>query len=299
MITNINDIPKNISGIYLLTYDNNKIYIGQAINIKERALEHNSKKREVCDKALKKHNAILTILEEIKDVALLEDIEKLYIKKYQATNKEIGYNILEGGNASGKRGVENRNASLTKEQLEEVIDLLINHTELSLKDIGNKFNVSQNTILKISTGKTYVNPHLNYPLRVNNHESMKKNSYLDYFNSLKELLNLKEDLFYRWDLSIEQDLVKRYNIPLKILRDINNGKKFEEYGKYNYPIRKRNIRNNNNFSVEDVQNILNLLRNTNLSMSKIGEKYSVGRDTISKINKGQSYIIKNYNYPAR
>ena len=112
MITNINDIPKNISGIYLLTYDNNKIYIGQAINIKERALEHNSKKREVCDKALKKHNAILTILEEIKDVTLLEDIEKLYIKKYQATNKEIGYNILEGGNASGKRGVENRNASL-------------------------------------------------------------------------------------------------------------------------------------------------------------------------------------------
>jgi len=203
MITNINDIPKNISGIYLLTYDNNKIYIGQAINIKERALEHNSKKREVCDKALKKHNAILTILEEIKDVALLEDIEKLYIKKYQATNKEIGYNILEGGNASGKRGVENRNASLTKEQLEEVIDLLINHTELSLKDIGNKFNVSQNTILKISTGKTYVNPYLNYPLRINNHESIKKNSYLDYFNSLKELLNLKEDLFYRWDLSIE------------------------------------------------------------------------------------------------
>ena len=299
MITNINDIPKNISGIYLLTYDNNKIYIGQAINIKERALEHNSKKREVCDKALKKHNAILTILEEIKDVTLLEDIEKLYIKKYQATNKEIGYNILEGGNASGKRGVENRNASLTKEQLEEVIDLLINHTELSLKDIGNKFNVSQNTILKISTGKTYVNPYLNYPLRINNHESIKKNSYLDYFNSLKELLNLKEDLFYRWDLSIEQDLVKKYNIPLKILRDINNGKKFEEYGKYNYPIRKRNIRNNNNFSIEDVQNILNLLRNTNLSMSKIGEKYSVGRDTISKINKGQSYIIKNYNYPAR
>lgn len=203
MITNINNIPKNISGIYLLTYDNNKIYIGQAINIRERALEHNSKKKEVCDKALKKHNAILTILEEIKDVALLEDIEKLYIKKYQATNKEIGYNILEGGDASGKRGSENRNASLTKEQLEKVIDLLINHTELSLKDIGNKFNVSPSTILKISTGKTYVNPQLNYPLRTNNHESMKKNSYLDYFNSLKELLNLKEDLFYRWDLSIE------------------------------------------------------------------------------------------------
>lgn len=299
MIININNIPKNISGIYLLTYDNNKIYIGQAVNIRERALEHNNKNKEFCDKALKKHNAILTILEEINDIILLEDIEKLYIKKYQATNKEIGYNILDGGNVSGKRGVENRNASLTQEQLDEVIDLLINHTELSLKEIGNKFNISQATVLKISTGKTYVNPQLNYPLRKNNHESMKKNSYLNYFNSLEELLNLKEDLLYRWDLSMEKELIKKYNIPLKILRDINNGKKFKEYGNYNYPIRGRNIRNNNNFSIEDIQNILNLLKNTNLSMSKIGEKYSIHRDTVSKINKGQSYIIKNYNYPAR
>ena len=140
MIINIKEIPANISGIYLLTYDNNKIYIGQAINIKVRALEHNSKNKEVCDKALKKHNATLSILEEIKDITLLEDIEKLYIRKYQATNKEIGYNILEGGNASGKRGVENRNASLNQEQLDEVVDLLINHPELSYKDIGYKFN---------------------------------------------------------------------------------------------------------------------------------------------------------------
>ena len=299
MIINIKDIPENISGIYLLTYDNNKIYIGQAINIKQRALEHNSKSKEVCDQALKIHNATIQILEEIKDVALLEDIEKLYIKKYQATNKTIGYNILEGGNASGKRGVENRNASLNQDQLNEVVNLLIYHPELSYADIGNKFNVSQDTILKISLGKTYVNLELNYPLRRNNHESVKKDSYLDYFNSLDELLSLKEDLLYRWDLTIEEDLLKKYSVPLKILRDINNGRKFQEYGDYSYPIRARNIRNNQNFSIDDIEKMLNLLHTTKLSMEKIGEKYNIHRNTVAKINKGEAYVIKNYNYPAR
>lgn len=299
MIINIKDIPENISGIYLLTYDNNKIYVGQAINIKQRALEHNSKNKEICDQALKIHNATIQILEEVKDITLLEEIEKLYIKKYQATNKVIGYNILEGGNASGKRGVENRNASLNQSQLNEVVDLLIYHPELSYSDIGNKFNVSQYTILKISLGKTYVNLELNYPLRRNNHESVKKDSYLDYFNSLNELLNLKEDLQYRWDLTIEEDLSKKYNIPLKILRDINNGRKFSEYGNYNYPIRTKNIRNKQNFSIDDIKEILNLLHTTKLSMEKIGKKYNIHRNTVAKINRGETYIIKNYNYPAR
>jgi len=43
MIININEIPKNTSGIYKINYSNGKIYIGQALNIYSRALEHNSK----------------------------------------------------------------------------------------------------------------------------------------------------------------------------------------------------------------------------------------------------------------
>jgi hypothetical protein len=34
-------------------------------------------------------------------------------------------------------------------------------------------------------------------------------------------------------------------------------------------------------------------------MSDIGIKYNIHRDTVSKINKGESYLIKNYDYPAR
>jgi len=37
----------------------------------------------------------------------LDILEEFWISKFNATNKEIGYNILSGGNASGKRGIEN------------------------------------------------------------------------------------------------------------------------------------------------------------------------------------------------
>ena len=121
----------------------------------------------------------------------------------------------------------------------------------------------------------------------------------DYFSNVQDLISLKEDLLYRWDLEIEKDLIQKYNIPLKLLRDINNGRKFENIGNYSYPIRDKNIRNNNNFSQQDILNILSDLKSTKDSMTNIGLKYNVHRNTISKINKGEAYIIKDYVYPAR
>ena len=71
MINNI-DNKLNICGIYKINYDNGKIYIGQARSIYTRALEHNSKNKYPCDKALKKHNATIEILQRITDVNLLD-----------------------------------------------------------------------------------------------------------------------------------------------------------------------------------------------------------------------------------
>ena len=159
--------------------------------------------------------------------------------------------------------------------------------------------VSQDTILNISQGYTYFNPNLSYPLRRNNHDSNKKDSILDYFNNEKDLLDLKDDLYYRWDLEIENDLTKKYNIPLKVLRKINQGDIFKDIGNYNYPIRNKNIRNNQNFTIDNVLNILSDLRNSKESMTNIGLKYKINRNTVSKINKGEAYIIKDYDYPAR
>lgn len=298
MITNINDNLKTI-GIYKITYDNGKIYIGQALSIYSRALEHNNKSKYPCDKALKKHNATIEILETVLDITQLDEKEIYYIDKFNATDKSIGYNILPGGNASNKQGTNNCNAALNQEQLIQIIDLLRNRTELSYQDIACQFDVQPCTIYRISKGLSYIQPNIIYPIRQDNHESQLKNSIYDYFESEEDLLNLKNDLYYRWDLSIEQDLTKQYNIPVRIMHEINNGNKFTEYGNYEYPIRKKNIRNNNNFTQQDIYKILSLLKNTNKSMAEIGSEFNIHRDTVSKINKGKAYIIKDYPYPAR
>ena len=298
MITNLKDIPKNVSGIYKIEYDNGKIYIGQAMNCYARALEHNSKNKYPCDQALKKHDAIFTILEQNINIQDLDKKEKEYIEFYDSTNKEKGYNILEGGNVSGKRGIENCNAAFNQNQLEQIINLLINNTDMSLIDIANKFGVTQSTILKISRGYSYRQENLTYPLRSNNHESIKKDNVNDYFSNIQDLIDLKNDLLYRWDLTVDT-IAQIYHIPIRIIRDINNGRKFAEYGNFTYPIRSKNIRNNKQLTIKDVENILFLLQNTEKSMEEIGKMYQLHRDTISKINQGKTYLIKDFSYPAR
>ena len=298
MINNI-DNKLNICGIYKINYDNGKIYIGQARSIYARALEHNSKNKYPCDKALKKHDATIEILQRITDINLLDKAESFYIALYNATNREIGYNILKEGNASNKAGIDNCNSKLTESQLNVIIDLLINHTELSYKDIAKKYNISDSVICRISKGYSYHNNNLFYPLRNNNHDYLIKNSIEDYFNSEEELLQLKNDLLFRWDLTIENDLLNKYHIPLKIIRAINQGEKFAEIGNFNYPIRQKNIRNNLNLSPQIVEEILYELKTTKKSMDIIGKEYKIGRTTISKINQGLSYPIKDYKYPAR
>lgn len=298
LITNIKELNYN-SGIYKLNYDNGKIYIGQAIAFRDRANDHNSKNKQPCDAALKKHNAIMEILQDNVPIEKLDEAEYYWIKFYNATNRDVGYNILSCGNVSGKRGIENCNAIFnTQDKLNEVIDLLINHLEYSYVDIAKKYNVNSDIIYRISQGITYKQDNLKYPLRTYKERIFaQKNDVLDYFNSLEDLLSFKEDLKYRWDLSLEDDIPKKWNIPKYISRQINHGEKFRDYGNFTYPIR---TKTNFSYSQELVKNILNDLRYTKKSMTDIGiEHGGLHRNTISNINLGINYPIKNYDYPAR
>ena len=297
-----------ISGIYKLDFPNGKCYIGQAKNIYKRILDHNryasqghgNHNIQVCEKAIQKYGKIeeFYILEEVNDFTKLDEKESYWIKYYNSTIKNNGYNIVEKGNASGKSGIENANAIFNEQTLQEVVDLLQNHNEISLIDISKRYNVDQNTIVRINTGKSYVNPKLDYPIRKQRYSGVKK-ELLDYFKSEQELLNLKEDLLYRWDLMIETDLANKYNIPVLLIRKINNGKKFQQYGNYTYPIRKKNSTNRKKLSIQQVEEILNLLKNSKISIVQIAANYNISRDTVYKINKGETCVIKGFNYPAR
>ena len=99
-------------GIYKITNQiNGKVYIGQSVNIQQRWIEHRSVAFNINNKNYNCHlycsirkygieNFILTILEECSQEEL-NNKEIYWIKYYDSTNKEKGYNILLGGNQGG------------------------------------------------------------------------------------------------------------------------------------------------------------------------------------------------------
>ena len=106
-ILKIEEIPQNLSCIYKLDFPNNKIYIGKSIDLKRRMREHNKPNEieTVVDRAIKKYYGKIpevTILERCK-VERLSEREKYWISYYQATDRNIGYNISNGGEYDGKR----------------------------------------------------------------------------------------------------------------------------------------------------------------------------------------------------
>lgn len=160
--TNIKDTSV-MCGIYLIEYPNGKVYIGQAQNIHLRILEHNSrakvgkrgdgKELQLCDKKIKEY-----FPDGVKEYIVLEEckIEELDLKEeywtsyYNALDKNKGYNFLDKGNVSGRRGVNNTNASINNTQLEQIIILLQNHYELSYQDIANEVGASLNVVQNIN-----------------------------------------------------------------------------------------------------------------------------------------------------
>lgn len=53
------------------------------------------------------------------------------------------------------------------------------------------------------------------------------------------------------------------------------------------------------FSDIDVENIRNLLMNTEIPIYKIAEMYNCNRNTISRLDKGKTYFNNKYSYPLR
>lgn len=94
-------------GIYKITNQiNNKVYIGQSLNIEKRWSDHRTRPfRECIDydkplyRAIRKYgldNFLFEVLEECTPEEL-DDKEIYYIKKFEATDKDKGYNIALGG----------------------------------------------------------------------------------------------------------------------------------------------------------------------------------------------------------
>lgn len=185
MKTSCDAIQNNICGIYLIRNKiNNKIYIGQSIDIRRRAYEHfrsgQPEKYSIKSQrdintplhlAMQKYgitNFTIEILEKC-EKNLLDEKEKYYIQLFQSNNRDIGYNITDGGQKNfALKGEEHSQAKLTQKEVNQIKDLLKN-TEMSLREISIKFNnISTSTLSMINHGKIWYDNKEKYPIRIMN-----------------------------------------------------------------------------------------------------------------------------------
>lgn len=156
-------------GIYKFT---NKItgqsYIGQSKNIENRYTQHktrhepnlNTYENTYFHQALYHYgfwNFDFEVLEQCEQDQL-DDREKYYIKKYN-TIYPYGYNKTWGGqDAPHTMKLENIS------QIEEIYDLL-RHSKYSNSEIGSMYNISDQSVSDINSGRIWFSDKITYPIR--------------------------------------------------------------------------------------------------------------------------------------
>ena len=299
-----------ISGIYKINFPNQKSYIGLSCNIKQRIKDHNNDAKNPkypVHKAIKKYFGQITLSE---NVEILEEIdpsnreymqerEKYWIDFYHTyLDENKGYNLTPGGDGASP-GINNFSAKLNQESLDQIYDLLLN-SNYYIYQIAELFLISSEAISRINNGKSYFNKALNYPLRENT--KFKKGHFVEKGckNHLSKLNEIQIDEIYKLlelsNLSLQQ-IAQQYNISYTIISMINRGLRYNK-NNYSYPIRKRN-KGNEKIDKDTLTLILNDIENSKISLAKIAEKYMVSKDTIYRINKGETYYQENITYPLR
>ena len=192
--------------IYLITNDlNDKVYIGQTVgSLKKRFNEHcyfdsRNKNPESLDYAIatlgSEHFNIRLL--EICDRDALDEREKYWISYYDSYNK--GYNLTHGG--------QKECYALNNEQIEALLNDYMNG--LSLKELGNKYNICESTVSRIVDAS-------GVPKKTELFEEFKAGIMPDLItdyqegmtnNELEEKYGISHDIYYRY--------FKKNNIPLR------------------------------------------------------------------------------------
>lgn len=161
-------------GIYQIENNiNHKKYIGQSTHIENRWWQHKNVYKEHLEscpllyRAFIKYgieNFTFSILEEVENAELLDDKETYYIQRL-STLTPNGYNCVIPNIVL--RGEFNPNSTNTKEDVENIKQLLYN-TDIPIKDIAAKYNITPSTVYRINTGKIWTDSRISYPIRKTN-----------------------------------------------------------------------------------------------------------------------------------
>lgn len=280
--------------IYIIKNDfNNKVYIGQAKNSKNRFLTHCRLKENgvYFDKIIHKYGKEhfwFEILES--QIDNYNEREQYWIQYY---NSQIpnGYNISPGGDQKhdSQKGI-NCSSSVIKDEkiLFNIIDDLRN-TSLTIIDISKKYNINKGTISKINTGRAYKLDIFNYPLRP--------------FYQGKKILNEQQEHeiknLIKNSILTFNEIADKYNIRVGLVVKINCGENYYDPNE-NYPLRTSHIVSKH-LSQEKLDIIYDRLINGTESLREISRRTGADVCQVQKINNGiiKCYRRQNIEYPIR
>ncbi len=289
MNKNMHDNPVG-KDIYLIKNKiNGKVYVGQSLHPQQRFKEHcYNNVNSIIHKAIKKYgreNFEFVVLE--KNVLNYNEREKYWINFYNSIVPH-GYNITEGGeNPPVLKGICNPCSLLSYEQIIKIKNDLKN-TSLSYSQLGEKYKVSKKTILRINHGISYYKEGEIFPLRkIPNTSSKLSNS------QIKEIIEILKYTYEQYS-----EIAEKFHVSESIIKQINLGT-IHSINRYSYPIRKYKNSGKATLTYNQVTEIHELLKNTDLSMRQIGRMYKVNHNLIILIKSGKSkrYYREGESYP--
>lgn len=284
----------NKKDIYIIINNiNNKVYVGQSKNAAIRFKQHCKScnlDNSLIGKAIKKYgkqNFAFKILE--RQIVNYNEREDYWIEFYNSKHPN-GYNILSGGGKPPTLyGEESPNCKLSNDELNNLIDDLIN-TKISYGKLATKYKISKRQVMRINCGVSRYSDDITYPIR----KTPNINGKLDD-SDVDLIIELLQYTYF-----LNGTIARMFGVGVHAISRINSGKShFRNY--IDYPIREWKSCGVINLTYEQVTEIIELLKNTDLSMNKISKRYGINIGCIQMINNGSSkkYRRKEIIYPIR
>lgn len=275
--------------IYKITNNiDNKCYIGQTKNLKDRwckhksQLKHNKHENIYLQRAWNKYGEENF---EFKSIILTEyynEEEKRYIKFYNSNNYAFGYNIMEGG--ENPPIIKGEDSLLSNHTFEEINNLKydLKFSSLNIKQIAKKYNYDDiGSVTRINHGNIWRDDNEQYPLR----DCNLTNETINHI--INQLLNTqKSQIKIAHELGLSRSTITMINIGENNKRD-----------DIKYPIRiSTRTTKKEKLDKEIIKYILN---HSELSLKYISNIFNVSPSVISNINKGYRHKYEGYKYPIR
>lgn len=135
---------------------------------------------------------------------------------------------MSGGEESPVRYGEKNNSCIhSDEVIDQIIDLLKN-SDLSIKEISEKFNCNDSTIRRINKGILRHKENIDYPIRKMSTQEEKEERALNIINDLL-FTNLTQ-----------KKIGKKYGLGRTAITSINRGQNYKQ-PQLDYPLRKGSV----------------------------------------------------------